>query len=31
VDWMIGSANMDVDGIEANGTAEPLMRNGAWV
>ena len=31
VDWMIGSANMDVDGIAANGTAEPLMRNGAWV
>jgi aminopeptidase len=31
VDWMIGSANMDVDGIAADGTAEPLMRKGAWV
>jgi aminopeptidase len=31
VDWMIGSASMDVDGIAADGTAEPLMRKGAWV
>jgi len=31
VDWMIGSAEMDVDGIDANGNAEPLMRKGAWV
>jgi aminopeptidase len=31
VDWMIGSAEMDVDGISADGTAEPLMRKGAWV
>jgi aminopeptidase len=31
VDWMIGSAEMDVDGINADGTAEPLMRQGAWV
>jgi aminopeptidase len=31
VDWMIGSANMDVDGIAADGTAEPLLRKGAWV
>jgi aminopeptidase len=31
VDWMIGSAEMDVDGIDADGTAEPLMRKGAWV
>ncbi len=30
VDWMIGSANMDVDGIASDGTAEPLMRKGAW-
>jgi aminopeptidase len=30
VDWMIGSAEMDVDGISADGTAEPLMRRGAW-
>ena len=31
VDWMIGSAEMDVDGISADGNAEPLMRKGAWV
>jgi len=31
VDWMIGSAEMDVDGIAADGTPEPLMRKGAWV
>jgi aminopeptidase len=30
VDWMIGSAQMDVDGIAANGEAEPLMRQGEW-
>lgn len=31
VDWMIGSDAMDVDGIAADGSAEPLMRHGAWV
>ena len=31
VDWMIGSAEMDVDGITASGAAEPLMRKGGWV
>jgi len=31
VDWMIGSAQMDVDGITADGSAEPLMRSGEWV
>lgn len=31
VDWMIGSAEMDVDGISADGIAEPLIRKGAWV
>ncbi len=31
VDWMIGSAEMDVDGISADGTSEPLMRGGEWV
>lgn len=31
VDWMIGSDAMDVDGIAADGSAEPLMRQGAWV
>jgi len=28
VDWMIGSAEMDVDGIAAGGASEPLMRAG---
>lgn len=31
VDWMIGSGEMDIDGITASGSAEPLMRRGAWV
>lgn len=31
VDWMIGSASMDVDGVATNGTKEPLMRGGEWV
>jgi len=31
VDWMIGSGEMDVDGVNANGTREPLMRKGEWV
>ena len=30
VDWMIGSPRMDVDGITADGSAEPLMRSGEW-
>jgi aminopeptidase len=31
VDWMIGSGKLDIDGIAANGAAEPLMRQGEWV
>jgi aminopeptidase len=31
VDWMIGGAQTDLDGIRADGVAEPLMRAGAWV
>ena len=31
VDWMIGSGKMDVDGITASGSSEPLMRQGEWV
>jgi aminopeptidase len=31
VDWMIGSGEMNVDGVRADGTEEPLMRNGEWV
>ena len=30
VDWMIGSAELDIDGITATGAAEPLMRKGEW-
>jgi aminopeptidase len=31
VDFMIGSGELDVDGVLANGTSEPLMRKGEWV
>lgn len=31
VDWMIGSKKLDIDGITASGTPEPLMRRGEWV
>jgi aminopeptidase len=31
VDWMIGGPAMSVDGLSADGTAEPLMRSGDWV
>jgi len=31
VDWMIGSAQIDVDGITASGKAEPVLRKGEWV
>jgi aminopeptidase len=30
VDWMIGSAAMDVDVISASGDRQPLMRRGEW-
>jgi aminopeptidase len=30
VDWMIGSAGIDVDGVDAEGRAEALMRKGEW-
>jgi aminopeptidase len=30
VDWMIGSGKLDIDGITADGVAEPLMRQGEW-
>ena len=30
IDWMIGSAAIDVDGVLPGGVAEPLMRAGEW-
>ena len=31
VDWMIGSGDIDIDGITASGAPEPVMRAGEWV
>ena len=30
VDWMIGSASVDVDGLDEAGNATPVMRKGEW-
>ena len=30
VDFMIGSAELDIDGVLGDGTTEPVMRNGEW-
>lgn len=30
VDFMIGSADMDIDGVHKNGNTEPVMRQGEW-
>jgi len=30
VDFMIGSSQLDIDGVLANGRTEPLMRHGDW-
>lgn len=30
VDFMIGSAEMDIDGVRVDGSVEPLMRSGEW-
>jgi len=30
VDWMIGSGELDIDGVTAPGVTEPLMRQGEW-
>lgn len=30
IDWMIGSDQIDVDGVTAEGKYEPLMRKGEW-
>jgi aminopeptidase len=31
IDWMIGSGQIEVDGITQNGQVEALMRGGEWV
>ncbi|MCE4224375.1 aminopeptidase [Methylobacterium sp. C25] len=31
IDWMIGSAEIDVDGIAPDGRAVPVMRAGEWI
>jgi aminopeptidase len=31
VDWMIGSGEIDIDGVGKDGKSEPLMRKGEWV
>jgi aminopeptidase len=31
VDFMIGSAELDIDGVRSSGDSEPLMRQGEWV
>ena len=30
VDWMIGSSQIDIDGIGADGSSEPVFRKGEW-
>ena len=30
IDWMIGSGEIDVDGVLPDGTTEPVMRKGEW-
>ena len=30
IDWMIGSGEIDIDGIAADGREEPVMRRGEW-
>ena len=30
IDWMIGSAEINVDGMNSNGTSIPIFRNGEW-
>jgi aminopeptidase len=30
VDFMVGSNQMEIDGLHADGTAEPIMRKGEW-
>jgi aminopeptidase len=30
VDFMIGSSDLDIDGVLSDGSTEPLMRSGDW-
>ena len=30
IDWMIGSDKVDIDGVHADGSREPVMRGGEW-
>jgi aminopeptidase len=30
IDWMIGSDQIDIDGVTKEGAVEPLMRGGEW-
>jgi len=30
IDWMIGSGEIDIDGVHADGRREPVMRKGEW-
>ena len=30
IDFMIGSGELDIDGIPADGATEPIMRGGEW-
>ncbi len=30
IDWMIGSDQIDIDGVHADGSSEPVMRRGEW-
>lgn len=30
IDWMIGSDQLDIDGVAEDGTREPVMRKGEW-
>ena len=31
IDWMIGSDQIDIDGLDANGARTPVFRKGEWV
>jgi aminopeptidase len=31
IDWMIGSGEIDIDGLDADGNRTPVMRKGEWV